>query len=571
MPARAHTDEETVLELLKLLTTHGGAALSDDQKLELLYRYRGQSEQVSRDLDGRLIRLISRCQGAIEELRSGQAQQKAIIDQLTAFPWHPAVFLQTEPTPEGEQALVLYGNSPRLVGLADEVDVADLVKGDTVYLSHELNVILAQAAHEIGRFGDTATFERLTADGRAIVSCRDEEKVAELVGAVSADELKKGDLVRWRPETGLVFEKLERASGEHLLLQETPQETFENVGGLETQIGQLKRVVALHFRHPEMVRRYGLRRTGSVLLEGPPGTGKTLLARALANYMAKLSPSSRSLWIHCRPGGLNSKWFGQTEANYREVFRVARELAAANPDATVIVFFDEVDSIGIARGSGMQEGSGRIEDRVQTAFMSELDGLETRAPNILVVAATNRREVLDPALARAGRLGDVVIKIPRPSMKAAMDIFAKHLRADIPYARNGHGGDLLATRQEIINTAVSRAYAPNADNAVATILFRDGKQQTVRAADLINGATIANIARSAVEKACVRELETGEVGIQLNDVLSAMTDELETAARMLTPFNCRQHLTGLPQDVGVASVEPVVRKVARPHRFMNMK
>ena len=234
------------------------------------------------------------------------------------------------------------------------------------------------------------------------------------------------------------------------------------------------------------------------------------------------------------------------------------------------MFFDEADAVGMARGAGVQDGVGRVEDRVQTALMSELDGVESRPPNVLIVAATNRRDVLDPALVRPGRFGDVIIQIPRPNMQAAADLFARHLKTNIPYAQNGHGGDLLATRQEIINTAVSKAYAPNADNALATILFRDGKQQIVRAADVMNGALIANIARASIEKACVREIEGGIAGVQLEDVLSAMSEQLESAVRVLTPYNCRQHLSGLPQDAVVASVEPIVRRVTRPHRYLNV-
>ena len=289
MPARARTDEAAVTEMLKLLTSHGDQTISDEDKLAFLLHHRDQSEAMSREIDRQMLRLLSRSQGVIEELRSSRDQLKQIIDKLTAFPWHPATFVQIEPTTDGSRALVLHGNSTRLVGAAEGLDITGLVRGDSVYLTHEGNAILAIAPHPIWQFGDLATFERLTSDGRAILNCGDTSKVVELVGSLRPEELKRGDLVRARPEIGLAFERIESAGGEHLLLEETPSETFNDIGGLDTQIEQIKRAAVLHLLHPEVVQRYGLRRAGSVLLEGPPGTGKTLIARALANFLSGFS------------------------------------------------------------------------------------------------------------------------------------------------------------------------------------------------------------------------------------------------------------------------------------------
>jgi proteasome-associated ATPase len=226
------------------------------------------------------------------------------------------------------------------------------------------------------------------------------------------------------------------------------------------------------------------------------------------------------------------------------------------------MFFDEVDSVGMLRG----RTNAQVDDRVLTAFMAELDGLTGRG-NIIVVGATNRRDALDPALLRPGRLGDLVLDIPRPKMKAAGDIFAKHLRQDIPYASNGHS----TSRDEIITAVLSWIYAPNGEGELASLQFRDGKRRSVRAADLVSGAIIANIVNSAIERACTREVETNEPGLRTDDVLAAMADEFEAAMRVLTPANCRYHLTDLPQDMDVVSVEPVVRKVKQPHRYLNVE
>jgi proteasome-associated ATPase len=270
--------------------------------------------------------------------------------------------------------------------------------------------------------------------------------------------------------------------------------------------------------------------------------------------------------MNVKPSELHTMWYGQSEANYREAFRAARLAGELEPDVPVVMFFDELDSVGMSRG----RANSNIDDRVQTAFMAELDGLAGRG-NIIVVAATNRRDAIDPALLRPGRLGDLVLEVPRPNMKAGQDILSRYLGSNIPYARNGHGDDAAATREDIISAAVSHIYAPNANNELATIQFRDGKRRVLRAADLVSGAIIANVVNVAVERACLREVETNEPGLRVEDVVIALTEEFETAARALTPANCRHHLTGLPQDVDVVSVEPVARKVKQPLRYFRQE
>jgi proteasome-associated ATPase len=246
------------------------------------------------------------------------------------------------------------------------------------------------------------------------------------------------------------------------------------------------------------------------------------------------------------------------------LFRIAREVSEANPGCPVVIFFDEIDSIGVGRGQSHM----RVHDNVLTALITELDGLVDRG-NIIVIGATNRRESLDVSLVRPGRLGDLVLELPRPNRRAAREIFARHLPPDLPYARNGHGEDLEATRLEIIETAVSRIYAPNADAELATITFRDGTRRPVRMPDLINGAMIANIAGNAVERACFREQETGDGGVTFEDVDNAIASEFESASRVLTPANCRSHLTGLPHDMDVVNVQPAERKLNRRGRYIN--
>jgi proteasome-associated ATPase len=316
--------------------------------------------------------------------------------------------------------------------------------------------------------------------------------------------------------------------------------------------------------HPEIASRYRVRRVASILLVGPPGTGKTMIARALANWLAQHATGRRARFMSINPAELHSMWYGQSEANYREAFRVARQVGDEDPCTPVVMFFDEVDAVCATRG----KQAAHVDDRVLTSFMAELDGLKTRG-NIVVVAATNRRDALDPAIARPGRLGDLIVEIPRPGMKAATAVFEKHLPADVPYQADD-GGDATTARRRLIDIAVARLYAPNGESEVASIMFRDGTRRAIRASDLMSGARIANIARAGIERACVRDLERGESGVAARDLLDAIENEVGGIVSALTPANCHAFISNLPQDLAVVRVEPVTRRVRHPHRFRSV-
>jgi proteasome-associated ATPase len=563
-----NTDSAAAAEFLALcrqLTALGEGGPKIEDRIEMLRSLRSASPESGQNADRFLLEEIARLHAGLRAAQETQNEFRDLLDKLTTPPFYPALFLARLPFPEGDQALIMSGNSQRVVTLGPNVNFDSLEAGDAVLLGHEMNFVAAKSPFNCFRDGETALFERYAPDGRAVLKWRDEEIVVELAGPLRRATLKAGDQIRCDRSAWMAFEKVERSLGAHLFLEQTPSESFDDIGGLDAEIEQLKRALELHLFHGETVSKYKLRRRGSVLLVGGPGNGKTMIARAMANWLARLSKSGRALFMNVKPAALHSVWYSQSEANYREAFRVAREAGEREPGSLVVIFIDEIDHVGAARGSSLM----RVDDRVLTALMAELDGLEGRG-NVLVVGATNRRDALDPALLRPGRMGDIVIEVPRPNRAAAVDILGKYLRVDTPYARNGHGGDSAATREEIISAAVSRIYSPNGEGNLARLTFRDGKTRTVRCSDLVSGAVITKIAQVAIERACLREIETGEGGVAAGDVLRAVSEEFASAAKNLTPFNCRKHLEGLPQDVDVVSIEALAENAPRHHRFLDL-
>lgn len=557
---RQEIEDAELRAVLDRVSDAGPNGPSLHEQFALIARARERTPAASLTIDKWLLYEMDELRHGLVEAQHHQAELKKLHVRLTSPPWYAAVFLRpVEGT--SDRAIVTYQGTPRVVTLAEDVRLDSLSTGEDVLLSHDLNLVLRRLTPSVTRACEVAEFQYVLVDGRLLLKTREAEVIASAASALDGGSLRCGDRVRWDPTLAMAFERLPRSSDSGLFLSETPTESFADVGGLDRQIERLQWSLRLHMRHAEVVSRYQLKRASSVLLVGPPGTGKTMIARALARWLGEESPGGRARFMHIKPGALHSMWYSQSEANYREVFRVAREAGASDPGVPVVLFFDEVDAIGVTRS----EGLARIDDRVLTSFMAELDGLEPRG-NVLVVAATNRRDALDPALLRPGRLGDLVLEIPRPSMAAARSILERYLPVSVPYSPDGRGHD---GRRDVIDAAVSRLYAPNGEGDVASIMFRDGTRRAVQARDLASGAMLANIARTASGRACIREIEMGVVGIQHDDVLEAVADEIATAVAALTPMNCHAHLSGLPQDLAVARVEPTARKPRRPHRFLS--
>jgi proteasome-associated ATPase len=545
--------------LEQILNAEGAAPLDERVAALTQLRESGLLENPAA-IDRMLMECIARQQEALSGVEEKHGKLRELIESLTAPPYYPGVFLAAAQMPGVEGALVQTDNDRRVVQVGEGVILEELTPGDEVYLTHERNALVAKSLSSSSLTGEVATYSRDAGSGRMVLRSRDEEFVVLSTAALREAALKAGDGVRFSRNAGLAFEKVEPSKGEQYFLEATPSDSFDEIGGLDREIETVKETLTLHTVYKELTGKYGLAPKRSVLMEGPPGNGKTKVARATCAWLATLSRSGRSHFINIKPGGLNEIWYGATERNYREVFRIAREAAAAEPDVPVVMFFDEVDAIGGNRG----ESINRIDDRMLNAFMAELNGLEERG-NIVILAATNRMDSIDPALLRAGRLGDLVLHFPQPNRKAARAILSRHLNARVPYASNGEGQ--AAAREALLDQAIAQLFAQNGDTELADLTLRDGKHRMVRAADLISGAELAAIANSALQRACIREAQGGPAGIALGDVSSAVSGFFHSAPRALTPRNARNYLRDLPQDVDVVRVDFIEHKVRHPHLY----
>lgn len=561
MARKSEEQMNIVGHMLDDIVEAGDGSLPLDQRLALLANLRESGMDSANGIDRILLEKILSLHEGLSSLQEEHGELRELIQRLTAPPYFPAVFLTHANASSVHGALVQIENERRVVELGEGVALDELMAGDEVFLSRERNFLIAKSPNLSFLTGEVAAYSRTTDDGRWVLRFRDEELVVLPKAAIRDAGLKAGDGVRFSRTAGLAFEKIEMSKGEEFFLEATPSDSFKDIGGLDRELDSLKRLLTLHMLHPKTTTRYKLPRKKSVLLEGPPGSGKTKMARATSNWLAGLSRSGRSNFINCKPGQLNSMWYGATEQNYRELFRIAREAAASDTNVPVVLFFDEVDAIGGNRGESTTH---RIDDRMLNAFMAELQGLEARG-NIIVLAATNRMDSIDPALLRPGRLGDLVLHFPQPNRNAARAILSCHMPVDIPYASNGEGP--TAAREVILDQAVAQLFAQNKDTELATLTLRDGKRRLVRAADLISGAQLEAIAQSALEQACVRESVGGPGGLTTADIDTAISEFFLTAPRALTSRNARSYLRDLPQDIDVVRVDLVERKVSHPHRY----
>lgn len=413
------------------------------------------------------------------------------------------------------------------VTASPEVDTDSLQRGAEVLLNENLNIVLARRPDIIG---DVVTIQDVLEDGiRAVVSVRGEDnKVVELSDSLRGTLIRSGDIYRMDSRSMLLMERLAQPEVEDLLLEEVPDVSYNNIGGLDSQIEMIADAVELPFLHQSLFGEFKLQAPKGILLYGPPGCGKTLIAKAVANSLAKKvaitagADKSRSYFFNIKGPELLNKYVGETERQIRLIFQRARE--KSEEGWPVIVFFDEMDSMFRARGTGV---SSDMESTIVPQLLAELDGVE-RLSNVIVIGATNREDLIDPAILRPGRL-DVKIKIERPDAVGAQSIFSMYVDDDIPIADEEiqRHGSLENAIKQMVNAAVAHMFETTSENEFLEVTYQNGDKEVLYYKDFTSGAMIENIVRRAKKSAIKRVISGGQRGLRTDDLLEAIRDEFK--------------------------------------------
>lgn len=464
-------------------------------------------------------KLSSTLQEAKDQIQALRSE----IEKLTSPPASYGVFSNVNE--DGTINVYVSGRKMK-VNVRPGIDIHAIRKGQEVILNEALNVIEIRGYE--GQ-GEVVRLKDRMARERAIVSLHgDEERVAEIAEPLQDVKLSVGDVLLFDSRSGLLLEKLPKSEVEEVILEEVPDVSYSDIGGLKKQIEMIMDSIELPFVYPELFKEYKLRPPKGVLLYGPPGCGKTLIAKAVANSIAKRLESKkgkdvRSYFLHVKGPELLNKYVGESERQIREVFSKAKE--KAEEGMPVVVFFDEMDALFRTRGTGI---SSDVESTIVPQFLSEIDGVESLR-NVIVIGASNRQDLIDPAILRAGRL-DIKIRIDRPDKEAAKDIFRKYLVPDLPFYKSEidlDGGDSKKIVERLINMTVEDMYSLDEKNKFLEVTYANGEKETLYFKDFVSGAMIEGIVSRSKKYAIKRMITTGVGGIKGEDLLTAIRDEFK--------------------------------------------
>ncbi len=505
--------EREVTELRERLARHPGSSRAFEQRLAETQASLAQSTAQN-----------ERLTQTLREARDQIVTLKEEVDRLAQPPAGFGTFLQRN---DDDTVDIFTGGRKLRVNVSPNVDAEALRRGQEVMLNEALNIV---AALDYEQVGEVVMLKELLADGeRALVIANaDEERVVRIAQPLRGTKMRAGDSLLLDARAGYVYEKIPKSEVEELILEEVPDIDYSNIGGLMSQIEQIRDAIELPYLYPDMFLEHELKPPKGVLLYGPPGCGKTLIAKAVANSLAKkvaakTGTEGRSYFLNIKGPELLNKYVGETERHIRLVFQRAREKASEG--TPVIVFFDEMDSLFRTRGSGV---SSDVENTIVPQLLSEIDGVEG-LENVIVIGASNREDMIDPAILRPGRL-DVKIKIERPDAESARDIFSKYLTPGLPLHEDDvaeFGGDRESCVQAMIQRGVERMYTESEDNRFLEVTYANGDKEILYFKDFNSGAMIQNICDRAKKMAIKDLIDNKQKGIRVHHLLQACVDEFK--------------------------------------------
>ena len=548
-PGTSHQNPMSSTDAAELARLRSETAALREQLTTAAAAHRGPRDV--QQLEARIDSLTTRNGKLMDTLKEARQQLLALREEVDRLGQPPSGYGVLLLTHDDDTVDVFTSGRKMRLSVSPNIEVSELKQGQTVRLNEALTVVEAGSFEAVG---EISTLREILNDGKRalVVGHADEERIVwlaepligleyldpeivELLDGVDdlsderARKLRPGDSLLVDSKAGYAFERIPKAEVEDLVLEEVPDVAYSDIGGLTRQIEQIRDAVELPFLHKDLYREYSLRPPKGVLLYGPPGCGKTLIAKAVANSLAKKmaelrgddAREAKSYFLNIKGPELLNKFVGETERHIRLIFQRAREKASEG--TPVIVFFDEMDSIFRTRGTGV---SSDVETTVVPQLLSEIDGVEG-LENVIVIGASNREDMIDPAILRPGRL-DVKIKIERPDAEAAQDIFSKYLTEDLPVHEDDlreFNGDRTLTIKTMIEKVVDRMYAEIDDNRFLEVTYANGDKEVMYFKDFNSGAMIQNVVDRAKKYAIKSVLETGQRGLRIQHLLDSIVDE----------------------------------------------
>jgi len=479
------------------------------------------------EVKGQLSRAVAHNETLTRTLQETRTQIATLREEVAKLSKPPTAYgVIHDRNDDGTVDVVVNGRKMR-VEVHPDIEIDEIERGAEVSLNESFNVVSVRRSELVG---EIVSLKEVLEDGiRVVVSARgDEERVCELSDSLRGTFLRSGDLLRLDTRSHLVLEKLPQPEVDDLLLEEVPDVAYEDIGGLDEQIEMIADAVELPFLHSDLFAEYKLPAPKGILLYGPPGCGKTLIAKAVANSLAKKvahrtgDDKGRSYFINVKGPELLNKYVGETERQIRLIFQRARE--KCDEGWPVIVFFDEMDSMFRTRGTGI---SSDMESTIVPQLLAEIDGVEGLR-NVIVIGATNREDLIDPAILRPGRL-DVKIRVERPNRDAARQVFHRYLTADIPLDESevstlGQGNPDQAIAA-MIDRTVDAMYDDNEENRFLEVTYQNGDREVLFFKDFASGAMIENIVRRAKKLAIKRTLSGESPGVRTDDLIVSIRQE----------------------------------------------